>query len=212
MPEDWAMCLGTWSFIMADQDYALTDLQKGEINATAHKTGLTEVKTTLGGNHAFDFKFSQKPTYDLDYINGTTMGTYNAVYESLDVNNDQEFIDFASGMIHLIGDFAKLILSYAVNQTNKFTYGIPFETAYDSFHPNETAAFFITCYPEFGASGGGKLVHDPTFTAYFSVDVFNGGIPGFSIELILFILLIGVSIIASRKYTLNQFNFQFHKS
>ncbi|MBD3195261.1 MAG: hypothetical protein GF317_09410 [Candidatus Lokiarchaeota archaeon] len=195
MPEDWAMCLGTWSFIMADQDYALSDLQEGEINATAHKTGLTEVKTTLGGNHAFDFKFNQKPTYDLDYINGTTMGTFNTVYECLDVNNDQGFIDFASGMIHLIGDFAKLILSYAVNQTNRFTNGIPFDVAYEAFHPNETAAFFITCYPEYGESGGGRLVHDPSFTAYFSVQSASGGIPGFSVGILLLTLMVGVSVI-----------------
>lgn len=34
IPTNWVMALGTWSFIIADQDYSLTDLAKGENNAT----------------------------------------------------------------------------------------------------------------------------------------------------------------------------------
>ncbi|KKK45516.1 MAG: hypothetical protein Lokiarch_09290 [Candidatus Lokiarchaeum sp. GC14_75] len=202
MPDEWALALGTWSFIMAGQDYALTDLAKGEINASTHKTGLTEVQTTLGGTHAFDFKFSQKPTYEITYLNGSTMGTYPVYYESLNVNDDMEFIEFVSGMLPLMGDFAKLVISYAINQTNQFTDGIPFDDAWNSFKPNETAAFFITSYPKFGESGGGRLVHDPVFVAYFGVSGEEGSIPGFPLEILSAVLVIGAAslVVRQRKF------------
>jgi hypothetical protein len=199
MPEQWALALGTWSFIMAGQDYALTDLAEGNINASTHRTGLTEVQTTLGGTHAFDFKFSQKPTYEITNINGTAMGTYPVYYESLDVNTDSEFIEFVSGMLPLMGNFAKVVISYVINQTNHFTYGIPFEDAYNSFNPNETAAFFITSYPKFGESGGGHLVHDPVFVAYFGVPSEGGGIPGYPIEMLSAALAVGIATFAIKR-------------
>lgn len=80
MSDDWALALGIWSFIWADQDWALADLAKGEINATTHKPGLTEVQATLGGVHIFSFKFNQKLTYDLTDINDTTTNTYPVYY------------------------------------------------------------------------------------------------------------------------------------
>lgn len=200
MPDTWAMALGTWSFIMADQDWAMIDHEVGEINATVHKTGLTTVETTLGGSHAFDFGFSQKPTYELTDINGTTPNTYPVLYECLDVNHDSEFIEFVSGMLPLMGDFARLVISYAVNQTNQFTYGIPFDDAWEAFHPNETAAFFITCYPKYGESGGGTLVHDPIFTAYFDTVEEKPGIPGYYFESLTVALMVGIIVvIISRK-------------
>ncbi|MCK4780752.1 MAG: hypothetical protein KAT57_11210, partial [Candidatus Lokiarchaeota archaeon] len=200
MPKSWAMALGTWSFIMADQDWAMTDHEKGEINATTHKTGLTTVETTLGGSHAFDFKFSQKPTYELTNISETVPTTYPVLYECLDVNDDSEFINFVSGMLPLMGDFARLMISYAVNQTNQFTHGVPFEDAWEGFHPNETAAFFITCYPKYGESGGGKLVHDPVFTAYFDTSEEQPFIPGYYVEILTITLIVGITIvIVSRK-------------
>ncbi|MFX0031534.1 MAG: hypothetical protein ACFE8E_01860 [Candidatus Hodarchaeota archaeon] len=197
MPQYWAMCLGTWSFIYADQDWALTDLLEGEINATVHKTGLTEVRTTLGGLHAFDFAFSQKPTYHLTHINGTDLGDRDALYECLDVNADEEFISFVSGMLPLVGDFGRLIACYAINQTNHFTYGIPFDDVWTGLQPNETAAFFITCYPDYGEGAGGKLSHDPVFKAYFSIG--EGEIPGYPIFLLGFTLMIGITILISKK-------------
>lgn len=199
MPDEWALALGTWSFIMAGQDYALTDLAVGDINASTHTTGLTEVQTTLGGTHAFDFKFSQKPTYEITDINGTAMGTYPVYYESLDVNDNSEFIEFVSGMLPLMGNFAKVVISYAINQTNQFTYGITFEDAYDSFNPTETAAFFITCYPKFGESGGGHLVHDPVFVAYFEIPSEGVSIPGYPIEIFSAALAVGIAIIVIKR-------------
>lgn len=204
MPEYWAMCLGTWSFIWADQDWALTDLAEGEINATVHKTGLTEVKTTLGGTHAFDFRFSQKPTYHLTNITGEDMGDRPVLYECLDVNNDSEFIEFVSGMLPLVGDFGRLIASYAINQTNRFTYGIPFEDIYEGLAPNETAAFFITCYPDYGEAAGGKLKHDPVYRAFFDVSKEEEIIPGYPIEILAVALMVGVAIVVVSKKKLKR--------
>ena len=196
MPVNWSMCLGAWSFIMTGEDpYALTDTGEGEINATAHKTGLATVETTIGDVHAFDFKFSQKPNYEISNINDTSgFAEHPVVYECLDMNNNEEFISFVAGMPQLIGDFGALLLSYAINQTNQFTYGVPFNDIYENFHPNESAAFFITCYPEYGASGGGVLRHDPVFVAYFTPAGGGAGIPGYPLEILVVTMFAGVII------------------
>jgi hypothetical protein len=199
MPEYWAMCLGTWSFIWAEQDWSLIDHELGEINATVHKTGLTTVETTLGGEHAFDFKFSQKPTYYLTHNNGTDMGNRDVLYECLDVNADNEFIEFVSGMLPLVGEFGRLICCYAINQTNRFVNGVPFDRVWNDFEPNKTAAFFITCYPDYGEGQGGGLKHDPVFIAYFSISE-QPLIPGYPIEIFSAVLFASISIIImSRK-------------
>jgi hypothetical protein len=98
-------------------------------------------------------------------------------------------------MLPLMGNFARLVISYAVNQTNQFTHGIPFDDAWEGFHPNETAAFFITCYPKYGESGGGKLVHDPVFTAYFDIGKEIPFIPGYYVEILTIALMVGISVI-----------------
>jgi hypothetical protein len=196
VPTDWAMCLGTYSFIMAGQDWALADLLEGEINRTTDAMGLTEVRTTLGGLHAFDFKFSQKPDYQISNINDSTTGTHSANYQSLDVVHDSEFINFVSGMTELVGPFGRLLVGYVVNQTNKFTHGVPFEEAYNSTDLENMAAFFITCYPEFGMYGGGKLVHDPVFKAYFNP---TGAISGYPITILTFTIMIGITVVLISK-------------
>ena len=202
VPLDWALCLGSWSFIMAGQDYAMTDLAKGEINANVHKNGLTEVKTTLGGAHAFDFKFSQKPTYQITNVTDSTTTEHPVLYECLDVNSNSDFIDLVSGMTHLIGDFGRILVAYAANQTNHFTNGVPFEDAYDAVEPNKTAAFFITCYPKFGESGGGKIVHDPVFKAFFT-PTGSQMIPGFPISTLIITLTLGIAVVLISKKRLN---------
>jgi len=199
MPEYWAMCLGTWSFIWAEQDWLLTDHALGEINATVHKTGLTTVETTLGGAHAFDFRFSQKPTYHLTHHNGTDMGDRDVLYECLDVNDDNEFIEFVSGMLPLVGEFGRLICCYAINQTNRFIDGIPFDLVWNDFEPNKTAAFFITSYPDYGEGQGGELKHDPVFTAYFSILEEKPLIPGYHIEILTIASLLGIAIVSISK-------------
>jgi hypothetical protein len=192
--KNYGLCLGTWSFIMAGQDWALTDLEEGKINATAHLDGLTEVRTTLGGVHAFDFKFSQKPQYTIENINGSGPNVHDVNYQCMNTSHSA-FLELVSGMTQLIGDFGRLLVGYVVNQTNQFTYGIPFEEAYNNTDPENMAAFFITCYPEFGDYGGGKFIHDPVFQAYF--DPTGQAIPGYPIFLISFVSLLGIIIIAT---------------
>jgi len=194
--EDQGLCLGTWSFIMAGQDWALSDLQVGEINATAHLDGLTEVQTTLDGAHAFDFKFSQKPQYTIENINGSAPNAHDVTYQCMNTTHST-FLELVSGMTQLVGEFGRLLIGYVVNQTNQFTFGIPFEEAYNSTDPQNMAAFFITCYPEFGDYGGGKLVHDPVFKAYFTPK--GGAIPGYPIAILAFTIMIGVSIVLLKK-------------
>ena len=96
------------------------------------------------------------------------------------------------------------MISYAINQTNQFIYGIPFDDAWDAFHPNETAAFFITCYPKYGESGGGKLVHDPIYTAYFDISEGKSFIPGYYIEILTITLIVGISVVIISKKKFNR--------
>jgi len=191
VPEDFAMCLGTYSFIWAGQDWALSHLG-GEINRTIHESGLSIVETYLGGVHAFDFRFSQKPVYTLTNKSNLVTGSYNVSYECLDVVHDSEFINLVSGMTELVGEFGRLIVGYAINQTNTFVHGIPMEDAYNQTNPQNMAAFFVSCYPEYGAYGGGGLSHDPVFVMYFTT---SKEIPGFPLFVILSSMSIGISIV-----------------
>jgi len=81
-----------------------------------------KISVPLGGTHAFDFKFSQKPNYTVTNINTSVTSEHSAYYESLDVNSNSEFLSFVSGMTQLVGDFGRILVDYAVNQTNHFTY------------------------------------------------------------------------------------------
>lgn len=201
VPKNWSMCLGTWSFIIAGQDPALTDPIHGDINANVTKTGLTTVKTEIGGVHAFDFAFEQKPNYSITNKSGTPADdTFSVVYECLATNESQEFINFVSGMLHLVGDFGRVVLAYAINQTNTFTNGISYTFAYENLEPDDLAAFFISCYPEFGKYGGGELHHDPTFVMYFDpADQDSDKIPGYTAGILIIALGIGTVIVLSKR-------------
>ena len=194
VPDDFAMCLGTWSFIWAGQDWAMAT-PTGTIDRNYYHTGLSEVTTTLGGVHAFDFKFSQKPEYQLTNRSETTAQTYNVSYQTLDIY-DSEFNDFVQGMVQLVGEFGRLVVGYVINQTNHYTYGIPFEEAYNATDPQNIAAFFVTCYPEYGLSKGGQLVHDPVFKAYFTPT--EQAIPGYPVLILTFTLAIGIIILVTK--------------
>ncbi|MFX0060293.1 MAG: hypothetical protein ACFE8J_18505, partial [Candidatus Heimdallarchaeota archaeon] len=193
--ENFSLCLGTWSFIYADQDWALTT-PFGSITRENHTTGLNEVVTTLGGLHAFDFKFSRKPEYQIANATEITFDTHNVSYQTMDVSTDAEFIDFVSGMTDLVGEFGRLVCAYVINQTNQFTYGIPMEEAYNETDPQNMAAFFVTCYPEYGEYRGGSLIHDPVFTAYFTP---KGAIPGYFTAILCFSVFLGVCIVLISK-------------
>ena len=197
IPPNFSICLGTYSFIWAAQDYAIST-PTGTIDRIAHEYGLQEVTTTLGGIPAFNFKFSQKPEYEIYNRSDTTPHTHDVSYQTWNVS-DYEFIDVVSGMIHLVGEFGKLLVGYVINQTNHFTHGIPMEEALNATDPQNLAAFYITCYPEYGMYQGGKLVHDPVFVAYFSTS--SSFIPGYSIELFLIMISVGVItvLISSKK-------------
>jgi hypothetical protein len=192
LESDIAICLGTYSFIWAGQDWAITT-PLGNITRQTHLTGLSEVITTLGGEHAFDFKFNQKPEYTIFNATETVPHTHDVSYQTWNVS-DHEFINVVSGMIQLVGDFGKLVVGYVINQTNHFTYGIPMEEAMNATDPENMAAFFITCYPEYGSYRGGRLIHDPVFVAYFTPTV-NPQIHGFPLEFIMTTLSIGIAIV-----------------
>ncbi|MBD3254563.1 MAG: hypothetical protein GF383_05695 [Candidatus Lokiarchaeota archaeon] len=213
IPEEFALCLGTHAVLMGKHDPVLNETEGiGEINATTYQTGIKTVETSLYGTHAFDFMFSQKPTYDIKNASTTgEEGTYPAKYACLDTTNDN-FTDYISGMLPLVGDFAKLVVAYTINQTNRMTNGVSFEDAYDYFDTEtDSAAFFITCYPQFGNYTGGRIDHDPTFTAFFDPDSGsaaisgdddddddNGGaaaIPGFPVEFLAIVLICGTGFI-----------------
>ncbi|MFW9949307.1 MAG: hypothetical protein ACFFKA_04175 [Candidatus Thorarchaeota archaeon] len=199
--DDFAMCLGTYSFIWANQDWALMHLG-GSINRTLHESGLSIVETYLGGVHAFDFKFSQKPQYTLINKSNLVTGTYNVSYECLDVVSDSEFINLVSGMTDLVGKFGRVVVGYVINQTNTFIHGISFDDAYNQTDPQHMAAFFVSCYPEYGAYGGGSLSHDPVFVMYFAT---NGAIPSFPLFFLLCSITIGIVIVTVKTKKIRNF-------
>jgi hypothetical protein len=93
-----------------------------------------------------------------------------------------------------VGDFGKLVVGYVINQTNHFTHGIPMEEAMSAIDPENMAVFFITCYPEYGAYRGGRLIHDPVFVAYFTPSG-NPLIHGYPLEFLIITLSIGIAIV-----------------
>ncbi len=209
MPTQWSYCIGNWAMIMTgtDEDYELLDTDGSEINASTAVNGLTTVKTKVQNTHAFDFAFSQKPQYTLTELGDpTNTSVDDVVYESVDIEGNDGFLELVSGMTSLIGPFAQLMISYLINQTNNFVGGITFEEAWDAFDPSSTAALFISCYPDYGEYKGGVLNHDPTFTAFYTPtpsggDGGDGGdslIPGYSNGLILLFSMLGIVIVIKR--------------
>ncbi len=193
MPQNWSLSIAHWAFITTevDEDYWLGTPDGMEVNATTTTSGLSTVTTEVAGVHAFDFAFSSKPTYQIENLTEPeprTSHTYPVVYEALSVN-DEEFVNLVSGMTQLIGELGQLLLTYAINQTNQFINGIPFEEAWDNFEPNSTAALLVITYPEYGRYQGGQLTHDPIYIAYYTAEQ-EQPIPGFPLILICFTLLI----------------------
>jgi hypothetical protein len=111
---------------------------------------------------------------------------------------NEEFTDLVSGMTQLIGPFGQLMITYAINQTNHFTNGITFDDAWDNFDAESTAALFVSCYPEFGEYKGGRVEHDPVFTAFFDIRGIWGyirqRIPGYNVFILLGSIAIGISV------------------
>jgi hypothetical protein len=214
MPDNWMLCLGTTTFVLVgvETDYGITSLDGRELNSTTHESGLSEVDINVGNGNdtAFEFLYDQNPQYDLWNLSGNSMGDTNVTYETLDTS-DAEFIDFVGGLLHILGNFSRMVLSYAGNQTHNFNYPLPIEDIYKGLDPTQgdlAAAFFIEGFPEYGLSGGGRLNHSTMFKAYFPSQLIPllpilpaevEEIPGFNFELILCSLGIGIIIIFTFK-------------
>ncbi|MBN2156444.1 MAG: hypothetical protein JW776_10405 [Candidatus Lokiarchaeota archaeon] len=203
IPDDWALCIGSYALIMAgvDEDYSLLNTTGSEINTQTTNHGLTTVSAVVTGEEVFNYEFEQKPDYtQYEWGNPSNSTTNPVIYESLDIVGNEEFINLVSGMTQLIGPFAQLMISYAVNQTNHFTNGITFDDAWDYFDPESTAALFVSCYPNFGEYKGGRLEHDPVFLAFFDIRGIWGKItrliPGYHIFILLGTISLGVSVFA----------------
>ncbi len=69
------------------------------------------------------------------------------------------------------------------------------------FDPSTTAALFVNFYPKFGEYDGGRIVHDPVYTAFWTPGTnWNEGkdIPGYSFAFIALFTLLGVAVITMR--------------
>ncbi|MHA1731091.1 MAG: hypothetical protein ACTSU5_04075 [Promethearchaeota archaeon] len=209
VPSDFLAATGNWAFIMAgvDEDYSLLDTSGSSINTSTTNVGLTEVGANVGGTNVFNYKFSQKPNYVVSENGNPTNTTTDAVvYEALNIKNNEPFINLVSGMTQLIGPFAQLVTTYAINQTNHFVNGIDFDTAWDAFDPKSTSALFLQGYPLFGAYKGGRINHDPVFTAPwtpgegFGTKSSSGlSIPGYSYEFVATFVVLGVAVVTLKR-------------
>nr|MDO8109337.1 hypothetical protein [Candidatus Sigynarchaeota archaeon] len=202
MPRDWIMCTGSHAFIMAgiDDPLDMHDTSGDAITANITNNGITTVAAQVEGTNVFNYEFSQKPNYTQYDVNDPTNHTESPVlYASLGIEHNHDFLNVVSGMTQLIGPFGALVVSYAINQTNHFGSGINFQDAWDHFDPENTSAFFITAYPEFGRYQGGRLEHDPVFSAYFTPGNDWGrllALPGYDVFLILAGAVSGIVIVA----------------
>ncbi len=209
MLDNWMLCLGTAAFIIAAvDDYGIRDLKEGELSATTNKTGLTEVDIEVGSknNTAFEFLYDQNPTYDLyNSSNNNPFPDTNVSYATLN-SSDADFIDSVVGVLHILGNFTRLVLSYVANQTHNFNEPVPLEYVFEELDPIDgdlNAAFFIEGFPEYGDSGGGKLNHKTIFKAYFPKGLIPlvyfpppiTEIPGFLPNIFMASLIIGIIII-----------------
>lgn len=190
------------------EDYGITDLEEGELNATTHKSGLSEVEIKVGSkkNTAFEFLYNQNPKYNLwNRSDNNKLPETNVSYETLDTS-EGEFIEFVGGLLHILGSFSRLVLSYAGNQTHNFNQPIPLEDLYEGLDPIDgdlNAAFFIEGFPKYGESGGGRLNHSTIFKAYFPEGLVPlvyfppevPEIPGFLPNIFMSSLIIGIIII-----------------
>jgi len=209
MPADWALCVGSWAFIMAgvDEDYSLLNTTGSAIDTQTTNHGLTTVTAVVTGEEVFNYEFEQKTDYtQFEWGNPSNSTTDPVLYDAIGIIGNEEFTHLVSGMTELIGPFGRLMVTYAINQTNHFTNGIEFQDAWDNFDAESTAALFVSCYPEFGEYKGGRLEHDPVFTAFFDIRGIWGkiirAIPGYNIFILLGSIALGVSIIflKRRKY------------
>jgi hypothetical protein len=205
MPKSWIYCLGNWAFIMAGRDQAInlnSTNSDGNITANSTLNGVTDVHANVGGQNVFNYQFTKSPDYtQYELNNPADHTTVPVLYATIGVNNNSEFLSLVSGMTQLIGPFSRLMISYAINQTNHFTNGISFDDAWSHFDPTDTAAFFVTGYPQFGPYGGGAIDHDPVFSAYWTpgttwgVAVTSSGIPGAGVSIFLTSMSIGVVMV-----------------
>ncbi|MHA1791822.1 MAG: Loki-CTERM sorting domain-containing protein [Promethearchaeota archaeon] len=207
MPDNWVLCVGSWAFIMAgvDEDYTLLDTSGRQINTSVGVQGITKVTAVVSNISVFNYEFAQKPTYTIYELgNPANHSVHDVDYQTVDIVDNDDFINLVSGMTELIGPFGQLLTSYVINQTNHFVNGITFDDVWDHFDPESTAALFVTCYPEYGEYHGGRLEHDPTFSALFTPgDSWNinpkTAIPGFPTFLVLIFAFLGVTALVITK-------------
>ncbi|HME54399.1 MAG TPA: hypothetical protein VKM55_19390 [Candidatus Lokiarchaeia archaeon] len=192
IPRSWILCTGNWAFIMAgvDKKAVLNDTAGNSITANTTRNGVTDVYANVNGTNVFNYEFSKKTTYTQYAVgNPANHTTVPVLYASIGITNNTGFLNLVAGMPQLMGSFARLMISYAINQTNHFTDGITFDKAWGIFDPSGTAAFFITGYPQFGPYQGGAIDHDPVFTALFTPGSSWGASPSTGSDMTMFIFI-----------------------
>jgi hypothetical protein len=212
MPSTWHFHTANWVVVKAgiDEEYTLTNSTGGRLDKNVTSYGLSQIKAFIGSLNVFNYDFISKPTYTI-YENGNPSNfTVQPVeYNTLDTENEY-FTNFIAGMANLIGSFARLMLAYAINQTNHFISGITFENAWDIMDPFDCSVLYVQGYPLFGEYKGGRIEHDPLYIANYTPGSGWGllpenGIPGYNLVYLVFSLLLGlvfIEIIQRRKTTL----------
>lgn len=194
----WNLCVGNWAMMMAgaDKKVVLNGTSGDSITANTTRNGITDVHANVDGTNVFNYEFSKKTNYT-QYANGDPTNHTNTpvLYASMPICNHTDFINLVSGMPQLMGSFARLMITYAINQTNHFTGGITFDKAWSLFNASKTAAFFVTAYPKFGLYHGGAIDHDPVFTAFFTPGNDWGQGTGSYTELIIILAVIAAGIV-----------------
>ncbi len=201
IPAKWTMCSGNWAYLLSGTDPQSTYGPGGQpINATTTQAGLSTVHTTVGGEEVFNYDFGSKPTYTMRERGNPSNSTVdNAMYGSVGYQSGDGFLNFIAGMSQLAGNFTMAVGAYAINQTNRFTGGVPYDLAFQAMNPNIGSLWmYMVGYPKYGEYCGGRLEHDPVYVAFWtppSEDPNDQGIPGTPVEILLAFTFLGIAFI-----------------
>ena len=202
IPPTWHFHSANWVVVKAgvDEEYTLTNSTGATLDKNVTSYGLAQIRAFIGSLNVFNYDFISKPNYTI-YENGNhSNSTTQAVEYDIMPSLNNYFTRFITGMATLIGSFARLMLAYAINQTNHFISGIKFEDAWNIMDPFDCAVLYVQGFPLFGAYKGGKIEHDPLYIAFYTPGSDWGklvpkGIPGYSTISLICSIVVGIIFI-----------------
>jgi hypothetical protein len=176
--------------IMADHKTVSRSSSGENVTDSENDVGNSSITTYADdGERVFGASFGTKQTYDLYNYTSDTWGTYNATTRTSKIDG---FAKNAGLFVHHI-NFLKFLPLLVVNMYPQLYAQAKANIA------NMTRAnyFYITAYPVYS---GYKVVHDPTFTAYFTATAAAPDTARYGLFiLIVAVVAVGVAVVLMRR-------------